>query len=426
MRRAADARAPQAFDVERGARADFPCLAADVHGRPLVYLDSAASAQKPQRRDRRARALLRARLRQHPPRRATSSASAPPTLHEARASKVQRLPRTPPTRARSCSRATPPRASTWWRRASCGRALEPGDEILITGDGAPRQHRALAAAAPTRRHRAGGGADQRRRRAALDELRERSRTRTRLVSRHLGLERARHHQPGRTRSSTLAHARGVPVLVDGAQAVPHMPVDVQELDCDFFVFSGHKLYGPTGIGVLYGKAELLEAMPPYQGGGDMILIGQLRAAPISTSCPTSSRPARRTSRARRPRGRDRLSSRGSASTTSPRTRPSCSPTPRARCSRSRVCVWSAPRATSAACCPSSWRALHPHDIGTLLDLDGIAVRTGHHCAQPVMERLGHRRHGARLARPLQHARRHRRAGREPAPRRRHVCLRLRR
>ena len=75
---------------------------------------------------------------------------------------------------------------------------------------------------------------------------------------------------GRARSSTLAHAAGAKVLVDGCQAVPHMPVDVQALGCDFYVFSGHKLYGPTGIGVLYGRDELLEAMPPWQGGGDMI------------------------------------------------------------------------------------------------------------------------------------------------------------
>ena len=123
----------------------------------------------------------------------------------------------------------------------------------------------------------------------------------------------------------LAHARGLPVLIDAAQAVQHIPVDVQELDCDFLVFSGHKLYGPSGVGVLYGKAELLEAMPPYQGGGDMIESVSASPAPTSTRSRSSSRPARPTSRRRRLWRRRSTMSRRSGSTPSPRTRPSCWP-----------------------------------------------------------------------------------------------------
>ena len=120
----------------------------------------------------------------------------------------------------------------------------------------------------------------------------------------------------------LAHARGVPVLIDACQAVQHIPVDVRELDCDFLVFSGHKVYGPSGIGVLYGKAALLEAMPPYQGGGDMILSVSFERTEFN-ELPYKFEAGNPGDRGRgRPRRRARLSHSSSGSSGSPRTRPS--------------------------------------------------------------------------------------------------------
>jgi cysteine desulfurase/selenocysteine lyase len=182
----------------------------------------------------------------------------------------------------------------------------------------------------------------------------------------------------------LAHRRGIPVLVDGAQSVPHMQVDVRELGCDFFVFSGHKMYGPTGIGVLYGRAELLEEMPPYQGGGDMIrsvtfdkttfnglpyrfeagtpniagAVGLAAAVEYLNSIGMDQVAAHEkalleyaTSRILRLEG---LTIFGNAK-------------------------------HKAGVISFLFNDVHPHDIGTILDQEGVAIRTGHHCAQPVMD-----------------------------------------
>jgi cysteine desulfurase / selenocysteine lyase len=185
----------------------------------------------------------------------------------------------------------------------------------------------------------------------------------------------------------LAHAMKVPVLVDGAQAVPHQPVDVQDLDCDFYVFSGHKVYGPTGIGVLYGKAALLEEMPPYQGGGDMIssvtfektiynkvphkfeagtpdiagVIGLSAAIDYVTDVGIDAIGAHEHELLGYATGKvgelEGVRLVGTA--------------------REKAAVLS-----------FVMDGIHPHDIGTILDQEGIAVRTGHHCAQPVMDRFG--------------------------------------
>ena len=185
----------------------------------------------------------------------------------------------------------------------------------------------------------------------------------------------------------MARAKNVPVLVDGAQAVPHLSVDVRDLGCDFYAFSGHKLYGPTGIGVLYGKAEHLEAMPPYQGGGDMILsvtfekttynriphkfeagtphiegvIGLGPALEMVTSLGLDTIAAHEDALLHHAvealRNINGIRFIGTA--------------------RERVGTLS-----------FVLDGIHPHDIGTILDQQGIAIRTGHHCAQPVMERFG--------------------------------------
>ena len=185
----------------------------------------------------------------------------------------------------------------------------------------------------------------------------------------------------------MAHSQGVPVLVDGAQATPHMPVDVQKLGCDFYVFSGHKIYGPTGIGVLYGKAELLEAMPPYQLGSDMIksvtfertvyndlpykfeagtpniagVIGMGAAIDYLTEI-----------------GMDRIDNyeHGLLEYGT-------------ECLSGIDGVKIVGNAQGKASVLSFvMECAHPHDIGTILDTEGVAIRTGHHCAQPLMNRYG--------------------------------------
>ena len=185
----------------------------------------------------------------------------------------------------------------------------------------------------------------------------------------------------------MAHARGVPVLIDGAQAIAHLPVDVRELDCDFYAFSGHKVFGPTGIGVLYGRESLLEQMPPYQGGGDMIrsvtfektIYNELPykfeagtphiAGAIGLGAALDY--VSRVGLVRAAAHERELLDYGTAL---------LGAVPGLRfigTAREKVGVLS-----------FVLDGVHPHDVGTVLDRDGIAVRTGHHCAQPVMDRFG--------------------------------------
>jgi cysteine desulfurase/selenocysteine lyase len=185
----------------------------------------------------------------------------------------------------------------------------------------------------------------------------------------------------------LAHARGVPVLVDGAQAVPHLPVDVRDLDCDFYVFSGHKLFGPTGIGVLYGRASLLENMPPYQGGGDMI------------SAVTFEKTIYNTLPYKFEAGTPHIAGVIGLAAAIEYVE---------RIGRSQIAAYEADLLAygteiltaipglrligtareKAGVLSFVLDGIHAHDIGTILDLDGIAVRAGHHCAMPVMKRFG--------------------------------------
>jgi cysteine desulfurase/selenocysteine lyase len=184
----------------------------------------------------------------------------------------------------------------------------------------------------------------------------------------------------------LAHKRGVPVLVDGAQAAPHMPVDVQDLDCDFYAFSGHKLCGPTGIGVLYGKAALLEKMQPFKGGGDMILSVSFEkttynAIPYKFEAGTPPIAAAIGLGA----AVDYLSAIGMDAIARHE---------HALLQYATGLLSDLPglrligtAGNKAAVLSFTLDGIHPHDVGTLLNQDGIAVRTGHHCAQPVMTRF---------------------------------------
>ena len=184
-----------------------------------------------------------------------------------------------------------------------------------------------------------------------------------------------------------AHAAGVPVLVDGAQAIPHMPVDVQDLDCDFYAFSGHKMFGPTGIGILYGKESLLEAMPPYQGGGDMILEVRFDGTTYNelpykfeagTPNISSAIGLGAAVRYLQSIGMARVAQHESELLTY---------------MMSSLGDFADIRLIGTAKHKASVQSflladIHPHDLGTILDHQGVAIRTGHHCAMPVMEFFG--------------------------------------
>jgi cysteine desulfurase/selenocysteine lyase len=372
------------FDVER-VRLDFPCLQQTIHGRPLVFLDTAASAQKPAVViDELARVLRQDYANIH---RGVYALSERATeLHEGARVKVQRL-----------LNAAEAREIVFTRNATEGINLVaqsfvrprvgPGDEVLIT---AMEHHANIVpwqllrdqiglepVVAPVNHHGE----------LLMDEFRARLSPRTKLVavtwvSNALGTVNPVHELV------ELAHHRDIPVLIDAAQAVQHMAVDVRELDCDFLVFSGHKLYGPSGIGALYGKAALLDAMPPYQGGGEMIESvsferTEFKDPPYRFEAGT---PAIEAAAALgvaidyvQELGLDRIAAHEADllayATRAMQQVPGLRlvGTARAKCSVLSFVMEQA----------------HPQDIGTLLDLDGIAVRTGQHCAQPVIERLGY-------------------------------------
>jgi len=182
----------------------------------------------------------------------------------------------------------------------------------------------------------------------------------------------------------LAHEHNVPVLVDGAQAIQHMPVDVQALDCDFFAFSGHKMYGPTGIGVLYGKERLLEAMPPYQGGGDMIISVTFEKT-LYNRLPYKFEAGTPNVAGGIGLGVaiDYLESIGMDRIAMNEQDLIAYGTRLLEAIEDLRIIGTAKNKASVL--SFVLNGIHPHDIGTILDKEGIAIRTGHHCAQPVME-----------------------------------------
>ena len=185
----------------------------------------------------------------------------------------------------------------------------------------------------------------------------------------------------------MAHARGARVLVDGAQAAPHLEVDVQALGCDFYALSGHKMYGPTGIGVLYGRLELLEEMPPYQGGGDMILSVRFEKTvynkpphKFEAGTPNLAGAVGLAAAIDFLSGLERDALAAHEQDVLAYGLRALSGVPGLRL------IGTAP--TKASVISFVLDDIHPHDIGTILDREGIAIRAGHHCAQPLMNRLG--------------------------------------
>ncbi len=371
------------LDVEK-VRKDFPILGQEVRGKPLVYLDSAATSQKPRAViDAVARYYLQDNANVH---RGVHLLSERATKeYEGAREKVRRFINAARAEeiifVRGTTEAINLVAQTYGRTR-----VRAGDEVLITemehhSDIVPWQLLCEEKGAVLRVAPIDDDGQ-----LLVDELQRMLGPRTRLlalahVSNTLGTI-----NPVR-RIVEIAHRQGIPVLLDGAQAVPHFPIDVRALDCDFYAFSGHKLFGPTGIGVLYGRSELLEEMPPWQGGGDMIssvtfekttwnklphkfeagtpdiagaiglgaaidYVGALGFAAIAAH------------------EHDLLSYATEAVREVPGLR----------------LIGTAKEKASVLSFVLG--EVHPHDVGTILDQEGIAIRTGHHCTQPLMRRLG--------------------------------------
>lgn len=372
-----------ALDLEK-IQADFPILQDKVHGRRLVYLDNAATAQKP-------RAVIDAIVRYYEHENANIhrgvhflSAKATEEYEAARRT-VQNFLHAGDTREIVFVRSTTEAINLVAQ--SYGRVhVGAGDEVLIT---AMEHHSNIV---PWQLLCDEKGAKLRvapindRGELILEEFEKLLGPKTKIVavahvSNALGTI-----NPVR-RIIEMAHARNIPVLVDGAQAAPQLPVDVQELDCDFYTFSGHKVYGPTGIGALYGKASFLEAMPPYQGGGDMISSVTF-AKTIYNRIPHKFEAGTPNICGVIALGTalEYLNDLGMENIAEHEQDLLAYATEVVSNIPGVQLVGTAKEKTGVL--SFVMEGIHPHDIGTILDQEGIAVRTGHHCAQPVMERFG--------------------------------------
>jgi cysteine desulfurase/selenocysteine lyase len=371
------------FDVQR-IREDFPILHQTVHGKPLVYLDNGATSQKP-------RQVIEAeedfyRTENSNIHRGVHALSERATRdYEAVRVKIQRFINAPDAREIVFVRGTTEAINLV--AATFGRAqVSAGDEIVISA----MEHHSnivpwqLLCEEKGARLRIAPVTDEGT--LLLDDLEKLLTPRTRLVavvhvSNVLGTVNPV------SDVVEMAHRRGIPVLLDGAQAAPHLALDMQEMDCDFYAFSSHKLFGPTGIGVLYGKAKWLESMPPYQGGGDMISSVSFEkttynAIPYKFEAGTPNIAATIGLGAAldyvneigleniRRHEHDLLEYATERILQIPDVR-----------------IIGTAR-DKAAVISFVMDSVHPHDIGTVLDQEGIAIRTGHHCAQPLMDRFG--------------------------------------
>jgi cysteine desulfurase/selenocysteine lyase len=375
--------ATPALDVER-LRRDFPILSQRVRGKPLVYLDNAATSQKP-------RAVIEAVTRFY----AAENANIHRGVHYLSEQATSAYDAVRAQVARFINAASP-REIVFTRGTteginlvaqSWGRSrLRPGDEILITGlehhsnivpwQLVAAQTGAVVRAVPITD---AGELDL----SGFDRLLT---ERTRLLAvAHLSNALGTIN-PVRWMTSR-ARERGIVTVVDAAQSAPHLPVDVQALDCDFLAFSGHKAFGPTGVGVLYGRLELLEAMPPWHGGGDMIETVTLErstyAAPparFEAGTPMIAQVIGLGAALEYVEGVGRMAIGAweeellGYATEQVRDLPGVRLVGTAR--------------EKASILSFVVDGVHPHDVGAVLDDDGIAIRAGHHCAQPVMQRFG--------------------------------------
>ena len=372
-----------AYDVET-LRAQFPILSRTVHGKPLVYLDNANTTQKPRvviDADRIYYEELNANIH-----RGTHWLSEKATeAYEGARAKVARFLGAASPKEIVFTRGTT-EAINLVASSFSQAFLKAGDEILITG----LEHHSNIVPWQLACERTGAKlvvvpiTDDGE--VPVDEFAKRLTPRTKLaavshVSNALGTINA-------VRDFVrLAHERDVPVLVDGAQAAPHLPIDVKDLGCDFYAVSAHKMYGPTGIGALYGREEWLEKLPPYQGGGDMIssvtfekttyneLPWKFEAGTANIAGGIGFGVAV-----------DWLSGVGLPAVARHEHDLLVHGTARLSAIPGLTIVGRARQ--KAGVISFTLENVHPHDIGTILDREGIAIRTGQHCAQPVMDRFG--------------------------------------
>ena len=372
-----------ALDVER-LRADFPILSQSIHGKPLAYLDNGASSQRPRvviDAERRYAEEMHSNVH-----RGVHTLSQRATdAFEASRERVRGFLNARSTREIIFTRGTT-ESINLVANAFVRSSFGPGDEILITW----LEHHANIV--PWQMACAATGAVlkvapiDRRGEVDMDAFQQLLTDRTRLVATSHVSNALGTVLPVR-QIVDLAHARGIPVLLDGAQAIPHFGVDVQALDCDFYAFSGHKLYGPDGIGVLYGRESLLQAMPPWQGGGDMILSVSFSGTtynelPFKFEAGTPHMSGAVGLAAAidyvEHVGLDRIGAWEQEllhyATVQLQTIEGLSIIGTARDKASLVSF--------------VVDGVHAHDLGTILDQDGIAIRTGHHCAMPAIEFFG--------------------------------------
>ena len=373
---------PTGFDAER-VRADFPVLQQLVNGKPLVYLDNGATSQKPQ-------AVIDELVRYY----STENANVHRGVHtlsqnatedyEGARGKVKRLLNAADDQEIIFTRGTTD--SINMVAQSYGRQnIGPGDEIIVSNmehhsNIVPWQMLCEEKGSVLRVVPIDDAGE-----LLMDEYERMLSPRTKLVSitqvsNALGTILPVEQIIG------MAHAQGVPVMLDGAQAVPHMAVDVRKLDCDFYAFSGHKIFGPTGIGILYGKAELLDAMPPVQGGGDMIKSVTFEKT-IYNDLPYKFEAGTPNIAGAIGLGAalDYVQSVGYEAFGAYEEELLEYGTKALESIGGLRIIGTSPR--KAGILSFVIDNIHPHDIGTILDAEGVAIRTGHHCAQPVMQRF---------------------------------------
>jgi cysteine desulfurase / selenocysteine lyase len=370
------------FDLER-IRGDFPILHQQVHGKPLVYLDNAATSQKPlavidAERDFYLRDCANIHRGVH-----ELSERATHRYEEVRR-KVQRLLNACELHEIVFMRGTTEALNLVAN--TLGRAiLKPGDEVVITA----MEHHSNIVPWQILRDEKGivlkvapiNDAGE----LIWDDFERLLGPRTRLVSvAHVSNVLGTINPLKRIVEA--AHAHNIPVLVDGAQAAPHMPIDVQALDCDFYTFSSHKVFGPTGVGALYGKTRWLEALPPYQGGGDMIRSVSFEKT-IYNALPYKFEAGTPNIGATIGLGAaiDYVTALGYGKMARHEHDLLAYGTERlAEIPGLRIIGTAREKASVISFVVEG---IHPHDIGTILDHEGVAIRTGHHCAEPLMHRF---------------------------------------
>jgi cysteine desulfurase/selenocysteine lyase len=371
------------FDVN-ALREDFPILRVQIHGKPLVYLDNAATTQKPQAViDRLSGFYAHENANVHRGVHLLSE-RATEAYEEARRTVCRFLNASDPKEIVFVRGTT--EAINLVAQSYGGTHVERGDEVVITAmehhsNIVPWQMLCDEKGARLRVVPITDAGELR-----LGDYEALLSNRTRIVAVvHVSNALGTVNPIGEI--VRLAHRRGIPVLVDGAQAVAHMRVDVQGLDADFYTFSGHKIFGPTGIGVLYGKAELLNAMPPYQGGGDMI------------SSVTFERTIYNVLPYKFEAGTPNIA--GAVGLAAALEYVEAVGYDRIAAHERELLIYGTEalmriqglRLTGTASDKAGVLAfvidgVHPHDVGTILDREGVAIRTGHHCCQPLMDRLG--------------------------------------